>query len=457
MTGTLDWTLAAIAAATSGVLDGDPAMHIHAVSADSRTVGAGSLFVAIRGEHHDGHDFTAAAIEGGAVACMVERGAQPNLLPRIEVDDTTQALIDLAAHRRAELTMPVAAITGSSGKTSTKDLLAAALPASWSSPRSYNNEIGVPLTVLGAPGDADWLVLEVGSRGAGHITRLAPAVLPDVAVITNLGLVHLETFGTRDALADGKFELIESLGSGGVAVLPDNEPRLARPHPGPTVTFGTTPDADVGITDLTLDDEGRPRFVLNTGGSTAPVALAMTGAHHALNAAAAAAAALTLGRDLDEVAAGLGEAKGSPWRMEVHRGRFTVVNDAYNANPDSVLAALETVAAMSSASSPSGSEVSAGSGQRIAVLGEMAELGDVADEEHVKVGRAAFDLGFAVITVGDDHGLAEAAGGRNVADQAMAAQIVADEAGDAAVVLVKASRASGFERLAARLVEESQS
>ncbi len=442
MTGPLDWTLAEVAAATHGVVDGDASMRIHSVSTDSRSVTSGALFVAIKGEHHDGHDFVATAIASGAVAGVVERGSAPNVLPRVEVENTTGALRDLAAARRSELDARVVAISGSTGKTSTKDLLAAALPGSFASPRSFNNEVGVPLTVLSAADDTETLVVEVGSRGLGHIRWLAPAVLPDIAIITNLGLVHLETFGTRDALADGKFELIESLVEGGVAVLPDDEPRLVRPHPGPTITFGRTPKAGVHVSDIAVDEQGRPRFVLHADGASAAVQLAMAGAHNAINAAAAAAAALVLGLDLDAIADGFATATAAPWRMEVHQGRITVVNDAYNANPDSVVAAMQTVAAMP--------------GPRIAVLGEMAELGPVTEEEHQRVGRIAADLGFDVITVGRDHGLAEAAGGRNVAQQSDAAGLVRDQAKPGAVVLVKASRSVGLERLAAQLIEEAR-
>ncbi len=442
MTGPLDWTLAEAAAATHGVVDGDASMRIHSVSTDSRSVTSGALFVAIKGEHHDGHDFVAAAIAGGAVASVVERGSITEMLPRVEVENTANALRDLAAARRSELDARVVAVSGSTGKTSTKDLLAAALPGSFASPRSFNNEVGVPLTVLSAADDTETLVLEVGSRGLGHIRWLAPAVLPDIAIITNLGVVHLETFGTKDALADGKFELIESLVEGGVAVLPDDEPRLVRPHPGSTITFGLNPKAGVHVSDIAVDQQGRPHFVLHADGASVAVELAMAGAHNAVNAAAAAAAALVLGLDLETIANGFATATAAPWRMEVHQGRITVVNDAYNANPDSMIAAMETVAAMP--------------GPRIAVLGEMAELGPVTDEEHERIGRIAADLGFDVITVGRDHGLAEAAGGRNVARQSDAADIVRDEAGPGSVVLVKASRSVGLERLAAELIEEAR-
>jgi UDP-N-acetylmuramoyl-tripeptide--D-alanyl-D-alanine ligase len=287
-------------------------------------------------------------------------------------------------------------------------------------------------------------VLEVGSRGVGHIRWLAPVVQPDVAVVTNIGVVHLETFETRTSIADAKWELVASLPEQGTAVLPDDEPLLVREHPGPTVTFGTSSTASVRITNLELDDSGIPRFHLHAGGARAAVELSMAGEHQARNAAAAAAAALALGLELDDIVPGLAAATGSPWRMEVIRGRFTVVNDAYNANPDSMAAGLRTVAAIP--------------GRSIAVLGLMAELGTVSEAEHRQIGLLARDLGFShVFVVGEDHGIAEAAGAIAQshpdiasADEAVRAVI---EPGD--VVLVKASRAAGLERIAIDLAEES--
>ncbi len=444
MSDSLDWTLATVAAATGGVIDGDPAMPVRAISTDSRIAEPGAVFVALRGEQHDGHDHAEAAVAEGAVAALVERGTHPDLVPRIDVDDTSAALRDLAAHRRSELTMPVVAITGSTGKTSTKDLLAAAIPGSWASPRSYNNEVGVPLTVLATPVTATALVLEVGSRGIGHIRWLMPAILPSVGIITNLGLVHLETFGSRDAIADGKWELIEGLSVGHTAILPDGEKRLDRPHPGPTVTFGTGPYASVRISNLTSDEVGRPSFVLHVGVRAFPLTLSMAGSHNAFNAAAALAAAMAIGVPAETAVEGMASATGSAWRMEIRTGRFTVVNDAYNANPTSMEAALRTVAAMP--------------GRTFAVLGEMAELGPVTVSEHQRIGRLAAELGIEeVITVGLDHGLAEAAGGQNVVDAAEALGWIRERVADGDVVLVKASRAVGLEELAARLTEEAGS
>ncbi len=440
MTGPLNWTLATVASATGGVIDGDPAMPVHSISTDSRAVEPGSVFVAIRGEQHDGHDFAADAVDVGAVAALVERGSHGGLVPRIEVEDTTTALRDLAAHRRSELHMPVVSVTGSTGKTSTKDLLAAAIPGSWASPRSYNNEIGVPLTVLTTPDDATALVIEVGSRGLGHIKWLMPAIRPSVAVITNLGVVHFETFGSRDAVADGKWELVEGLSEGATAVLPDDEPRLQREHPGPTVTFGESPTALVRISGLSIDDEGRPSFELRSCGRVLSISLAMAGPHNARNAAAALAAATAIGIDPEVAASGMSTAVGSPWRMDVRTGRFTVVNDAYNANPTSMAAALRTVAAMP--------------GRTYAILGEMAELGSITMEEHERVGLLAADLGFEdVITVGPDHGLAIAAGGQNLHDASEAFDRLVEQLRDGDVVLVKASRSVGLEAVAERLIE----
>ena len=434
----LDWDLGIAAAAMGGELTGDPAAAVTAVTTDSRRCPPGALFVAIGGEHFDGHDFAAPALAAGASGVVVARGRGEGAVPRIEVDDTSTALRDLAVARRGRLELPVLAVTGSTGKTTTKDLLAAAMgEEAWASPASWNNEVGVPLTVLATPPGATSLVLEVGSRGTGHIAWLAPAIRPAVAVITNIGLVHLETFGTPEQVVAGKWELVEALGPGGVAVLPADDPRLHRSHPGTTVTFGEGPAADVGIEDRTLDDSGRVTFRLRTPAGSARVRAPFAGVHQARNVAAAAAAALAAGRPLAEVAAGIERARGSAWRMDVHRGSFTVVNDAYNANPDSTAAALRTVAAMR--------------GRHLAVLGLMAELGPAAVDEHRRIGRLAAELGYgAVVVVGDDPGLAAGAGAVavSVPDAGAAAATVLELVRPGDVVLVKGSRVAALESLA---------
>jgi UDP-N-acetylmuramoyl-tripeptide--D-alanyl-D-alanine ligase len=440
----LDWTLAAVASVTGGRVVGDQTMGVASIGTDSRDIAPGSLFVAIAGAHFDGHDFAADARTAGAAAVLVDTVHDIAVVPRVEVADTVTALRDLAAHRRSQLTMPVVAVTGSTGKTSTKDLLAAALPGAVASRRSFNNEVGVPLTVLAAPLDAPYLVLEVGSRGRHHIEWLMPAVRPDVAIVTNLGVVHLETFGTEEVLADAKFELIEGVTEDGTAVLPDDEPRLHRPHRGTTVTFGRTDRADVRVDDVSLDEDGKPTFTVHVADDRARLSLPLAGAHHALNAAAAIAAARAVGVDLETAASGMAHAVGSPWRMEIHRGSITVVNDAYNANPTSVASALQTVAAMP--------------GRHVAVLGRMAELGPVTEREHLRIGRLAAELGFAaVVVVGDDPGIGRGAGklSRGVSDAEAAARVVRGFVRDGDVVLVKASRAVGLEALALDLVEET--
>jgi len=436
------WTAREVADAVRGRLVGDPTTAISTVSTDTRTIAPTACFVAIEGERFNGHDFVAAAFDSGAALAVVsDASIAAGLGTHVVVANTGAALRDLASHRRSQLTMPVVAVTGSSGKTSTKDLLAASLPGAVASERSFNNEVGVPLTVLAAPSDAEHLVLEVGSRGTGHIAWLMPAIRPDVAVITNLGVVHLETFGTIEALADAKWELVEGLGPLGTAVVPVDDSRLHRSHRGATLTFGAAPHADVSIAGLELDSTGRPSFTIHTPAGQAAVQLRVSGEHQAYNAAAAIAAGTALGVDLGRLVEGLAGAAASPWRMEIHQGRYTVVNDAYNANPDSVLAALKTVAAMP--------------GRHIAVLGKMAELGPIEVEEHRRMGAEAERLGFyAVVVVGDDPGIADGAGSIATVtscDEALSTVTGLIRPGD--VVLVKASRSVGLEKLADRLVD----
>lgn len=437
----MNWRLVDVAADLGTLVGPDAA--VGGVSTDSRSVAAGDLFVAIEGEIHDGHDYVAAAIAAGAAAAVTRTG-RATAVPRIEVADTGEALLTLAARRRRELSMPVVAVTGSTGKTTTKDMLASAIPGSWASPASYNNEVGVPLTVLQTPSSADALVVEMGSRGRGHLEWLMPAVRPDVSVITNLGVVHLETFGDVATLADSKWEIVEGLSEGGTAVLPANEPRLARSHPGGTITFAVDGAADVIARDVEVDERGRAAFTLVTPEGDRDIQLSLPGIHQPANAAAAAAAALAVGTELDAIAIGLAAATGSKWRMEIHEGAFTVVNDAYNANPTSVESALRTVVQLG--------------GRPIAVLGKMAELGDREEAEHIRIGRLAALLGFAaVIVVGDDPGFADGAGAiaRRVATPRDAMQILESFLVTGDTVLVKASRSVGLEGLAEQLVESA--
>lgn len=441
----LRWPIHAVASAVSGRLVGGGEDIVGSVSTDSRSDVRGAVFVAIRGDRFDGHDFVADAIVGGAGVVIVDRSYQGVAEPRIVVDDTRRALLDLAVKRRNELTVPVIAITGSTGKTSTKDLLAAGIAGSWASPRSFNNEIGLPLTVVNTPEGSTAVVLEVGSRGRGHIASLQAAVRPDVAVVTNLGVVHLETFGSEEGLADAKYELIEALGPSGVAIVPDDEPRLQRATSPNQLTFGEG-RGDVSVSDIVVDALGHPTFTLSARDTSHRVSLEVAGAHQARNAAAAVCVAVALGYDIREFVEGLSKASGSAWRMEVHEGRFTVVNDAYNANPQSVAAALETLAAMRA-------------GRRYAVLGPMAELGPVCETAHRDMGKLALELGIdGLIVVGVDHGYCIGAGAlvTNAVDIEDAADTLRAVVEPGDVVLVKASRSAGLERLAIALAEEAR-
>jgi len=435
----MKWDLGVVAAATGGTASG--AGTITSVVTDSRRADSGVLFVALQGEHRDGHDFAGEAAAAGA-AVMVRYGEIPAGATGVEVDDTLVALRRLAEQRRDELAMPVVAITGSNGKTTTKDLLAAALGSgTHKSPQSFNNEIGVPLTILGAPDDATCLVVEVGSRGVGHIALLAPAVRPDVSVITNVARAHLEMFGDEAAILEAKWELIEALGKDGTAVLPAGDDRLTSRRVGPMLTFGEHPSADVSVGEVTLGDDGRASFALSHGGRSVEVRMVLAGRHQPANLAAAVAAAVALGSDFEEAAFRGAAGTGSAWRMEVHPGRYTVVNDAYNANPESAAAALGTVAAMP--------------GRHVAVLGRMHELGEAEASGHREVGELARSLGFAaVIVVGEDPGISEGAGAiaRNVSSIEEAETVLRGYLSDDDVVLVKASRAEGLEVLAERLI-----
>jgi UDP-N-acetylmuramoyl-tripeptide--D-alanyl-D-alanine ligase len=448
-------TLAEVAAATAGKLtdDADPARPATgAVVADSREVGPGDLFVALPGERVDGHDFAAAALAAGAAAVLSTRPAGgPTIVvahPLVALGRLARAVVD----RLPGLT--VIGVTGSSGKTSTKDLLAAVLARAGETVApagSYNNELGVPLTVLRCDAATRFLVVEMGARGPGHIGYLCRLVRPGVGVVLNVGSAHVGEFGGREAIAQAKGELVESLGAGGVAVLnvddalvdAMSERTVAR-----VIRFGRAERADVRAADVTLDAAARASFTLVTPEGTAPVQLRLHGEHHVANALATAAVGTALGLDAAGVAESLSAAEPvSRWRMEVRTrpDGAVVVNDAYNANPESVAAALRALAAMT----PSG-------GRSWAVLGEMLELGDASAAEHHAVGEHAAKLGVdRVVAVGPGaRPVAQGAGaaGAAVADADGALALVAPQLGPGDVVLVKASRSVGLDRLAAALL-----
>ena len=427
------------------------------VTIDSRTAGEGALFVALPGEHVDGHDFVADAVARGAAGALVAAGRPlPDVPGLVVVDDPADALLGLGVWLRETVAPTVVAITGSSGKTTTKDLTAAAIGAgrrTVANPGSYNNELGVPLTCCRLEADTEVLVVEIGTRGLGHIARLAGPLAPDVAIVTSVGPSHLELLGDVDTVARAKSELVLALAPGGTAVLNADDERVAAMAaiaPGAVVTYGADPAADWRAEDVRTDALARPTFRVDRGADAVEVRVPLPGSHNIGNALAALAAADACGVPPAVAAAGLAEAVVSPWRMEVADtpDGVTVLNDAYNANPASMRAALDTVAAVSTG------------GRRWAVLGPMAELGADGPAAHAEVGAHAAAVGVdGLVVVGDTAApLARAAAAAPAppeviavadADAAVAALRQHVRSGD--VVLVKASRSAGLERVAAAL------
>jgi UDP-N-acetylmuramoyl-tripeptide--D-alanyl-D-alanine ligase len=439
-------TLADIADAVGGKAHGE-ALVTAAASIDSRDVDPGGLFVALAGEHVDGHDFAAQALAAGASAVLASRPVDE---PCIVVDDVTVALARLATHVLGRLDAVVIAITGSQGKTSAKDLLAAVLEPSGATVApigSFNNELGVPLTVLRADEETVYLVVEMGARGVGHIASLCRIAPPDIAVVLNVGRAHVGEFGSPDVTAQAKGEIVEALSADGTAVLNADDARvaaMASRTSARVLTFGEAGEVVLG--EVRLDDGGEPRFTLSHAGVAVEMHVPQIGAHHASNAAAAATTALALGLDLPTVAERLDHAGArSPMRMARHvrHDGLVVIDDAYNANPESMAAALHSLAGV-------------GGARTVAVLGEMLELGDGSRASHVEVGRLAAELGVdRIIAVGTGAaGIAEGAGelGTAVADVDDAVRELSAWLTPTDVVLVKASRGVRLERVTEALL-----
>ncbi|MGE3289280.1 MAG: UDP-N-acetylmuramoyl-tripeptide--D-alanyl-D-alanine ligase [Pseudonocardia sp.] len=461
----IEMRLAEVAAVTGGRLHratGDE--RVTAVAFDSRAVGPGGLFAALPGERVDGHDFAAAAASQGAavlagrevdapavVAPPVPAGslAAGSYLAATDRDGSGAAVLAaLAVLARSTVErvagLAVVGVTGSSGKTSTKDLLAAVLASlgpTVAPTGSFNNELGLPMTALQVDAGTRHLVLEMSSRGPGHIAALCRVAPPRIGVVLNVGSAHLGEFGSREGIAAAKGELVEALPPDGVAVLNADDPlvaAMASRTAARLVTVGRSAAADVRADGVTLE-RGRARFQLVAPAGQAEVALQLVGPHHVGNALAAAAVALELGATPAGVAESLSAAAPvSRWRMEVaeRADGVTVVNDAYNANPESMRAALEALVGL------------AGPRRTWAVLGPMAELGELAAAAHTAVADAARELRVGqVLAVG-----APEYGARTVPDAAAAAEVLAVELRPGDVVLVKASRAAGLERVAQALL-----
>jgi UDP-N-acetylmuramoyl-tripeptide--D-alanyl-D-alanine ligase len=460
------------------------------VEFDSRALTPGGLFLALPGARADGHDFAAAAVAAGAVGVLAARPVGvPAIVVRPRAGDETDtaasvleydtdgsgaavlaALARLAAAVAAELVaggLTIVGITGSSGKTSTKDLVAAVLAPLGevvAPPGSFNNELGHPWTVLQAGEDTDYLILEMSARHPGNIADLAAIAPPSIAVVLNVGTAHLGEFGSREAIARTKAELPQAVPASGVVILnadDDAVAAMAEQTAARVVRVSRSPGADVWAGPVTLDAVARPSFTLHTGGGGADVdvTLAVHGDHQVSNALCAAAVALECGATGAQVATALaGAGPVSQHRMHVvtRPDGITVIDDAYNANPDSMLAGLKSLAWMAR----QGAETR----RSWAVLGEMAELGDDAISEHDRIGRLAVRLDISrLIVVGTGRSMSAMHHGavmegswggeaNMVADADAALALLRAELRPGDVVLVKASNAAGLGRLAEALV-----
>lgn len=445
------------------------------VVVDSRLVTPGSLFVALQGERVDGHDFVETARGMGAAAALVSRRVD-SALPQILVDDVLTGLASLAQRIVAgerDRGLIVVGITGSAGKTSTKDLVAQVLESAGPTvapPGSFNNEIGAPLTACRVDSRTRFLVAEMGARGVGHIATLAQITPPDVGVVLNVGSAHVGEFGSTDMIARAKGELVEAVGLDGWAVLNADDPRVLAMRErtsaqiavfsarGDAASAGA--DLRVWASDVSMDALQRPSFVLHVSGERWPndevfVRLHLIGGYQLGNALAAAAVGLLAGLSLEQIAAALGTAvPRSRWRMELTErpDGAVILNDAYNANPEAMEAALETLG-----------QVRRSGGRLIAVLGDMLELGDSSAEDHVRVGRRAADLGIDELVAlgtfapqlvegfGVSAGPAREFASRDEMTQYLRGILQPDD-----VVLVKASRGVGLECVAQDLVDDGE-
>jgi len=447
--------LSEIAEAVGGrLVGGDGA--VSSVATDSRRVEPGALFVALRGEHLDGHDFLGEAVARGAAGVLVR--APAHVGPAIEVDDPGRALLDLAADERRRMPdVTVVGVTGANGKTSTKDLAAAVLATRFrthASPASFNNEIGLPMTLLGAAARTEVVVAEMGARHEGDVHLLCEIARPDLVVVTNVGVAHMGIFGSWEAIVRAGAEPVRWLGPEGVAILNVDDP-VVRAYGDQTrtraITFGLDRSADVRAEEVVPGADGRASFALVAGQEREPVELAVPGEHMVPNALAAAACGIALGLSAAECAAALKGARVSGWRMETFTTSegVIVVNDAYNANPESMAAALKAARSI------------ARSGRLVAVLGHMAELGAISLEEHERLGELIVRIGVErLITVGEEATpIARAAIREGQLPEDVAVCNHLEEAGAALrawirpgdVVLLKGSRVAGLERLAEAL------
>ena len=382
----------------SGKLRGNDA--IPKITTDTRKIETGDLFIALRGENFDGAEFAADALQKGASAVLVgaplsksvEKALKNAKGAVLTVSNTLAAYQAIAHAWRMKFGVPVVAITGSNGKTTTKDLTAAVLSARGTVCRTaanYNNEVGLPLTLLGMTGGDVAAVVEIGMRGLGQIAALAPVAAPSIGIVTNVCEVHMELLGSIENIAKAKAELVQAIPAGGTVILNADDARVAAMQSLATdgvrvLTYGIGADADVRAEALRLTSDGS-QFMVTWNNERHDYSIPLAGRHNVSNALAALAAGFVLGYTPQEMQTGLQRLAVTKMRYEVHEvGAWTFINDAYNASPSSMAAALETTANLYE-------------GRKIAVLGDMLELGDAAEEAHRRIGRRVAELGFAAL------------------------------------------------------------
>lgn len=461
------FSIDSILKATGGALKGGGGMEITGVSTDTRAISPGDLFFALSGPNFDGADFAAKAIESGAGGVVVSKGsvvrkalkASSTGAVLIEVDDTLCALQALARFHRQALAPRVIGVTGTNGKTTTKEMIASILALGCpvlKTVGNLNNEIGLPLTLLRLQPEQKMAVVEMGMSDLGEIKLLADISMPNIGVITNVGPAHLQTLGSVEMVARAKVELLEGLDKNGAGVINGDDDILvktASAFKGRMITFGLRESCDVRASDIILDHRGCPTFILHYKGEAISIKLSLTGRHNVYNALAAASAAVSVGTPLSQVKQGLEAAEGVSMRMEVRNvaGRRLIV-DCYNANPASMKAALETLAGVH--------------GRKWAVLGDMLELGALAETAHVETGRQAADAGLqGVILLGEFSRLtAQGAieGGMNesvvarCADQEEAAHLLMQWSLEGDTVLLKGSRGARLEKVIEAMTQVNQ-
>ena len=439
----------------SGKLAGN--VVIPHITTDTRKISDGDLFIALHGENFDGADFAADALNKGAAAVLIAEPISDPVQKALKkakgavltVADTLTAYQAIAHAWRIKFDIPVVAITGSNGKTTTKDLTAAVLSGRGAVCRTeanYNNEVGLPLTLLGITAEDTAAVVEIGMRGMGQIAALAPVAAPNVGIVTNVCEVHMELLGSIENIAKAKAELVEAIPAGGTVILNADDARVAamraRAAEGVRVlTYGISADADVRAEALRCAADGS-QFMVTWANERHDYSIPLAGRHNVSNALAALAAGFVIGLTPQEMQMGLSHLAASKMRYEVHEvGAWRFINDAYNASPSSMRAAIETTASLYA-------------GRKIAVLGDMLELGAAAEEAHRDIGKRVAELGFAaLVTYGPQarwmHEEAEGAGCtvHHAETHAEAADVLKNLLADGDTVLFKGSRGMKMEEI----------